>query len=146
MYDPPIIVPVHEKEVRMANSAACMRSGPSPFPTTTLTSIERHGIVLRCPYRRAHELMTMYAMVGRVYALKPTACTQIESITAEKVVATYTVRLWPDCWYEGCAERLGDLIASALVKERGGHNGIAILGDTPREEHRVNALWVEAPF
>jgi hypothetical protein len=146
--EPPILIPVHEPEVRLANMIACERAGTGPYARTSLTQVEypRGGVTLLSPYKQDVELRTMYAVVDRIFTTRSSLAMLVESITAEKAEATYTVKVWDDCWSAREAEMLGNLIASALVRERGGHNGIVILGDSPREEYRVGSLWVDAPF
>lgn len=115
-------IPRHEPEVIEAEARKTWRGDTEKVATTSLKSLDVHGVTLSSRYEKAHELEAMAKMVDGV---DPAHRLSIKSIWCDsKVGFCYSVTL------ADCSELIGRAIAHQLdmtCRERNeGHNGISI--------------------
>jgi hypothetical protein len=115
-------IPRHEPEVIEAEARKNWRGNTEKVATTSLKSLDVHGVTISSRYEKADE---MEAMVNMVDGVDPLHRRYIESIWCDsKAGFCYSVTL------ADCPEQIGFAIAHQLdmtCRERNeGHNGISI--------------------
>jgi hypothetical protein len=138
-------IPRHAPEV-VAAGARRRFGDDHKIPTTSLKSVEIHGVKIVSRLRKADELEWMRAFVGVWHPRMP----ELRSIYCDsKVTRYFAVTL--HSWSTGAAEFVGRTLAAMLVWH-GGHNGVTVcaadptdpdnfFGDPNRGRFDVDAEW-----
>ncbi len=118
------VVPRFEPEVVQAIADKQHRGDPEKVATTTLTSLEMHGVLLTSRYNKAGEYQVMTRMVE---GLAPDLRKYINNIYCDsKVSNCFSVYLEP-CTSKQ-AQAIADQLDTSCTKHGSGHNGISICG------------------
>lgn len=118
------IVPEFEPEVVRAIADRHHFGDQEKVATTTITSLEAHGVMLSSRYDKAGEYRAMTRMVEGVDA--PLRGFISDIWCDSKANACYSVNLLPCTYME--ARAIADQLDAACMKHNSGHNGISISG------------------
>ncbi|RED25553.1 hypothetical protein BJ123_13121 [Rhodopseudomonas thermotolerans] len=129
------IIPEFEPEVVRAVADRRHFGAPETVATTTIKSLEVHGVMLSSRCDKADEYRTMSRMVESVDA--PLRRIISDIWCDSKANACYSVTLNP-CTAKD-ARVIADQLDAACMKQGGGHNGISISGSQGHIE--VDPHW-----